>query len=554
MRRKKMRRYLTTLVALLVAVAIAMPAFAAIEFKYGGQFRARIISQDNILDGRDDRIRFLDREDVTPDNPGGLGRLGDDNVNRIDQRLRLYFSFIASKNLQVVTKFEMGDTVWGQGDAGAGEGGRVAADQRILELKNAYLDFMIPNTNVNALIGIQGIVLLNSWILDDDFSAAVFKTKFDPLSVSVGYIAAQNEPDDTVHGYRLHTNDADRIDTFFLNLDYACPMATGTLSASLVGLYQYGHETVASISPFNLGDEGLRFAARPANAGFGVAAFPGLRVEDNHFFDLGLNVGYKMDWMSAYVNFAKNFGSVKIADQEVFEFEDREVFNKFDYEGWMVDAGANFFCGPYTFNVGGFYTSGMKLDDFFKPEAGVNVNDLDQPFQQEEVFISRRSSDLKWFTYPLATTKYFSEIMGGGILDNMASLDGNFQDFAFPQVNGFGQWRGYPAPFNIWTLTAGAAWQVLENTKLSASYWYFSTSEKVFTQLEDDFRRGRNPGSFSTGNDLGHELNLYLTQKVVDGLTLDLVAAYMFTGEAYNTATDGDDDVYELGARLQWNF
>ena len=70
-------------------------------------------------------------------------------------------------------------------------------------------------------------------------------------------------------------------------------------------------------------------------------------AEDNQLFDLGLQFGYKIDYLSAYVNFVKNFGSVDLGPSPT------ELRTK-DYTGWMVDAGMNYFCGPWTVNVGGF--------------------------------------------------------------------------------------------------------------------------------------------------------------------------------------------------------
>ena len=72
-------------------------------------------------------------------------------------------------------------------------------------------------------------------------------------------------------------------------------------------------------------------------------------------------------------------------------------------------------------------------------------------------------------------------------------------------------------------------------------------------------------------NDIGHEFNLYLTQGIVDGLTLDIVGAFLLTGDAYARTgyltfwkqngnyfaapvTWSKDNVYEIGARLQWDF
>lgn len=465
-----MKKHLMMLVALLVALCVAMPVFAAVEFKYGGQFRTRLITQDN-QDGTDDF---------------------DDNKNFIDQRLRLYFYFVASENLRVVTKFEIGDTVWGDGSSrnGPSTGGGVGADATNIETKNAYIEFNIPETPLTASVGIQGIALLDSWIIDDDFSAAVVKANFDPIKVQVGYIAAQNTD---------VTSTNENIDSYFLSLNYTGEVGPGKLTGTLVGYYQNGNNTIVSTDPLT----GVYTLNNPATQAVN-RLFPDPEfIDSNDLFDIGVNLGYKMDWMSAYVNFVKNLGSVDVTNQAKLDGA-----GDADYQGWMIDAGANFFCGPFTFNLGGFYTSGQDLND--------------------------ESPDVKAFTYPLASTKYFSEIIGGGIFDKFAigHTDANGKrDF---------QWTGYGQPQNLWTVTAGASWQALEKTKLSASYWYFGTAEDVDTWD-------------GTDNSIGHEVDLYLTQGIVDGLTLDLVGAYLFAEDAY-TAAQSVDDAYEVGARLQWNF
>jgi hypothetical protein len=398
----------------------------------------------------------------------------------------MYFNFVASENLRVVTKFEIGDTVWGDGTSriGPGTGGNVGADAVNIETKNAYVEFNIPETPLTASVGIQGIALLDSWIIDDDFSAAVVKANFDPIKVQAGYIAAQNTD---------VTDENENIDSFYLSLGYAGAVGPGKLTGTLIGYYQNGNNTIVSTDPLT----GVYTLNNPATQA-GNFLFPLTEdVDSNDLFDLGVNLGYKMDWMAAYVNFVKNFGSVDFIDGD-----------SADYKGWMVDAGANFFCGPFTFNLGGFYTSGQEWDD--------------------------DSNDIDGFTYPLASTKYFSEIIGGGILDkfSIGHTDANGdRDF---------QWTGYGQPSNLWTVTAGASWQALEKTKLSASYWYFGTAEDVESFDGED-------------NSIGHEIDLYLSQGIVDGLTLDLVGAYLFADDAY-TAAESVDDVYEVGARLQWNF
>ncbi len=475
-----MKKHLMMVVALFVAVALASPVLAATELKYGGQFRTRATSNYGIATDLDS---------------------GDRNANFIDTRLRMYFYFVASENLRVVTRFEVGDTRWGNpgGRVGPSSGGGVGADGVNVETKSAYVEFGIPSTPVIASVGIQGLQLLDSWIIDDDFSAAVLKAKWEPFGFQAGYIAAQN----------LNVSDENaNIDSFFLSADYNGNVGPGALYGNLVFYYQDGHSTFVST--------GL-----PGSLTTPARAIPSLGlIDSNQLFDLGFKLGYKMDWMSAYFNFVKNFGSV-----ELTEGPDS------DYTGWMIDGGASFFWGPYTFNIGGFYTSGQDLrsDGVIDPATGeINLENV---------------RDIERFTYPLATSKYFSEIIGGGIFDN------DDIGHRLPDGSLSGAWAGYGFPSNIWTITVGGAWQALEKTKVAASYWYFATSEKV-----PGYNSFREIDGIKWENEIGHELNLNITQGIVDGLNLDIVGAYLFTGDAYSMEASGDDNVYEVGARLQWNF
>lgn len=493
-----MKRYLVISLALFLAVAVAVPAMA-LEVKYGGLFRARVLSQDNFTTSP----TLLSYPELTANYTN--------HYNRFDQRLRMFFDFIASENLKVVTKLEA-NTVWGSYGNPAQRnivgGGNVGADVNNLGVKNAYVDFKIPTMPyLKYTVGVQGINLLDSWIVDDDFSAAMVTADLKPFQISLGYVSGQNFS---------ATREDENIDDLAVAVSYA----EGPFKAGIIGFYQYAHNTPASVTPWTM-DTPVQMDVQSsptgwANPFFGpLSPFATLVAERNNLFDLGVTLGYKIDYLSAYLNFVKNFGSVKIGPTPA-------TLQSADYTGWMIDAGVNYFCAPFTANLGGFYTTGA---------------DFKQDPVTKQIYID--SKDLEYFTYPLATSKYFSEIMGGGILDNTAP-------------NG-GYWRGYPFPFNIWTVTVGGSYQILPETKLSASYWYFGTSREVPGKFD-------NFGNASFSSDLGHEFDFYLTQRLVDKLNLDLVAAYMLTGDAFrakfanNPVGDDSGNVYELGARLQWAF
>jgi len=62
-----------------------------------------------------------------------------------------------------------------------------------------------------------------------------------------------------------------------------------------------------------------------------------------------------------------------------------------------------------------------------------------------------------------------------------------------------------------------------------------------------------NQATGDTDDTVGHEVNVYISQDIVDKLNLTLVGAYLFADDAY-TVFDEDDNAYELGAVLQWKF
>ena len=89
---------------------------------------------------------------------GGARRTQDyNNEDQFEakQRVRLQLDAVASEALSGTVFFEMGDTTWGNNNSG----GALGADGRIVEVKNAYIDWIVPQTDLKIRMGIQGIAL-----------------------------------------------------------------------------------------------------------------------------------------------------------------------------------------------------------------------------------------------------------------------------------------------------------------------------------------------------------------------------------------------------------
>lgn len=667
-----MRKCLLVLAAALLAVSIAAPALADVEFLYGGQFRVRYNAGDNVWDGTDHEGYY---GNYGPQFVNSLGKPNtyynsNDNRNYIDQRLRLYFTFVGSPNLKVVTKFEIGDTTWGDPGlaasqlgqrAGQNGGGNIGADNVAIEVKNAYLEFNVPNTPSTAIMGIQTITLLNSWIIDDDFSAGVLVTKLDPFRVTLGYIGGQYGADRRFgtgsppmvsagfsNTYMAYTNQDANTDDFFLTVDYTCAPWT----ASLVGFWQDAHKTTTSIDPTTYNT--------PVSSYTGITDSGFMPVQDNiknnNLIDLGFNVTYKVDWLLGYLNFVKNFGSVEYITPVALTSIGPgngggtkpntglgSPVSQSDYTGYMIDAGLTYFCAPFTFNLGGFYTTGPHFSETPGNNgngATANTFSTNAPMSAANnystigglPFRGTDSTNVTWFSYPLATAKYTSEIIGGGVLGDDVYIMRGFKNGLSASALESGSpsssalstvyWRGYGTPTNLWTITTGTSWQICPGTKLSASYWYWGTAEDVPVAFDPSslvFHAAKAPTvttkttggqtttttvtnqaydsatRFDMSGNIGNEVDLYLDQRVVDNLTLTLVAAYLFADDAFcpmpffttfgpggrttttvvsgvgattttvvPTGTGQIDaskytspaatNAWKLGARLQWNF
>ncbi|HQN19001.1 MAG TPA: hypothetical protein PKV86_07675, partial [Syntrophobacteraceae bacterium] len=129
-----MRRFLIPTLVVALALLVAVPSFA-LEVKYGGLFRARVLNDHNFTDYGYPNAA-LAYPQATAANANGTGiRAGGvpyvPHMNRFDQRIRMYFDFISSENLKVVTRLEA-NSVWGAyGNPGARNvvgGGNVGAD------------------------------------------------------------------------------------------------------------------------------------------------------------------------------------------------------------------------------------------------------------------------------------------------------------------------------------------------------------------------------------------------------------------------------------------
>ena len=78
------------------------------------------------------------------------------------QRMQIWADFVASENLSGTVHFRIGQTVWGRSNAantGGGAGGALDTDGVNIRVRQAYIDWLVPNTRVSVRMGLQTIAL-----------------------------------------------------------------------------------------------------------------------------------------------------------------------------------------------------------------------------------------------------------------------------------------------------------------------------------------------------------------------------------------------------------
>ena len=96
------------------------------------------------------------------------------------QRVRLQLDAVASESLSGTVFFEIGDQMWGNAEE---SGAALGADGKVVKVKNAYIDWMVPNTDLKLRMGLQAVAMPNvaggSAIMDGDAAAVVASYQFN---------------------------------------------------------------------------------------------------------------------------------------------------------------------------------------------------------------------------------------------------------------------------------------------------------------------------------------------------------------------------------------
>ena len=264
------------------------------------------------------------------------------------QRVRLQLDAVASEALSGTVFFEIGDQVWGQNDTGGALG---ADNNSVVELKRAYIDWMVPQTDLKVRMGIQGLALPAfttnaSQILDDDVAAVTLNYQFNE---NVGLTAFWARPYNDNYGYTKHVAGAEPYDHYMDNMDMFAVLLPLTFDGvkvtpwvmyAALGPGMFDHENQ---NP-NWGGYGSAWtrAARGLTSGF--VGGDNLDSYGNAFW-AGVT-GEVTYWDPFRIAWDVNYGSVSYEDQ------------KMNREGWLASLLLEYKLDWGTPGIYGWYSSG----------------------------------------------------------------------------------------------------------------------------------------------------------------------------------------------------
>jgi len=284
--------------------------------------------------------------------------------------------------------------------------------------------------------------------------------------------------------------------------------------------------------------------------------------EDESKDENGATITHKRDVDYFIVSPIISAGSVKINPFGLYAYSEdaggwgpnagwglhRDIFKRDqfgDVDMYYVGANLDVDFGAGSFWLTGIYQGGeAELDggeetvDFkaYLGAAGAKVNIGIGDFHMQGFYASGDDSpgdkDMEEFFVPQGQSYYWSEIMGYGTFDS-GKIQINGEDRPGDKIG------------NIMAGNVGVTLKPAPKLSVSLDAWYAALAEDVVV-IDSD-------GNASEENALGIEANVKVTYQIVEGLSLDLVGAYLFAGDALYQG-EGATDPYEFGTRLSLSF
>jgi len=197
-----------------------------------------------------------------------------------------------------------------------------------------------------------------------------------------------------------------------------------------------------------------------------------------------------------------------------------------DFDGKFGAASA-WFTGIMQFGSADLAATGVEVDAGGYLVAAGGKFDLGKADIHGQIFYASGDDDgvtdkkIDAFIVTASNYYYWAEILGHGIFDEQVPTGS----------------IGYRSS-NILAANVGATFKPMDKLKISADLWY--------AKLAEDNTFGEDK--------LGLETDVVVSYQLVEGLTLDVVGAYLFAGDAVSADGKNNTDPYEFGTRLSLSF
>ena len=174
----------------------------------------------------------------------------------------------------------------------------------------------------------------------------------------------------------------------------------------------------------------------------------------------------------------------------------------YDYKGYMFNAGVNFALDMATIRAQFIFASGDDEGDF------------------EDDFQGMAGETFSW-----------AEIISDG--------------YTYDRNADLSQIGGDNSPSNMWAVNVGADFKPTDTTTLKADVYYVGMVEDRTVAGEDE-------------DEIGIEIDVSLTQKIYDTLSMTVIGAYLMAEDGYGVAGAGTgnsgDDAFQVGVGLDFKF
>ena len=274
------------------------------------------------------------------------GKRRDNDNFSARQRVRTQINFISSEYLQAVLMFEIGDLDWGSPDTRGRAGGQLDSDGVNVETKRAYLDWIIPNTEVSVRMGIQGVTLpstrFGNMILSCDVAGIVISSPItDWLSITAFWVRPFDQYQNDADGGWRNDNLDDEADIFGIVLPFTFD------GFSISPYFLYGNIGTASGM--------MNYAMNTTNAGTFSS-----NIENSSAKIWYLGGNFKLDMFDPLVfNMDVIYGHLQNA-----EYGTPGNHVEIGSEGWYIGATLDYKFSWGTPGIFGWYATGDDYDDY----------------------------------------------------------------------------------------------------------------------------------------------------------------------------------------------